>query len=230
MLILGFSGKKQSGKNSACRFLTENAHIIFPYNGKIPNIKTFSMAGPLKRLAVDVLGLEPKQVYGTDEEKNSLTKYSWEMMPHYRQACDSMKQPYGPLTARQVLQEVGTGIFRKMNPNIWAEACLRKIKNWDGDVALIDDVRFPNECRAIHEAGGLVFRLTRNVANGDRHPSECELDHYDKFDAIVENQDTLVETQNAIILTFLSFKIPGFRLKSENGLINWNPDEWKGNQ
>lgn len=53
-------------------YMAENVH---------PYVKCYSLAAPLKRFCINVLGLKPEQCYGTDEQKNSLTDLRWEDMP-----------------------------------------------------------------------------------------------------------------------------------------------------
>jgi hypothetical protein len=248
-ILVGFSGKKQAGKGEACKFLTENAGVLWPG----ASVRKFSMAGPLKRFCVEILGLEPEQVYGTNEQKDSLTRYRWEDLPHYADICRGVDQhnmtvkcwrsehyewgevrhpvyaywnyegtyphrnklpgyreyPSGQMTARQVLQEVGTGIFRRMWSDVWNQACLREIRNSGVDVAFVDDVRFPDEVFAMQAAGGFVLRLPRDVFGGqDVHESERALDRdrfdWSKFDAVVgDGTDTLRE-QNLLVLYHLA--------------------------
>jgi hypothetical protein len=72
--IIGLSGKKQSGKDTLLLNLTPHFRGI---------TKKYSFADGLKNFLVDVMGLEPDQVWGTDEQKNSLTQYAWESIPEY---------------------------------------------------------------------------------------------------------------------------------------------------
>jgi hypothetical protein len=232
-ILVGFSGKKQAGKGEACKFLTENAGVLWPG----ASVRKFSMAGPLKRFCVEILGLEPEQVYGTNEQKDSLTRYRWEDLPHYTDLMSAWSEAYfkdtcepgavvkwspkgdtkfweryakrGLMTARQVLQEVGTGIFRRMWSDVWTQACLREIRASGVDVAFVDDVRFPDEVFAMQAAGGFVLRLPRDVFGGqDVHESERALDRdrfdWSKFDAVVgDGTDTLRE-QNLLVLYHLA--------------------------
>ena len=119
----------------------------------------------MKEFAVDVLGLEHNQVYGTNEEKNSPTHLLWENMPTGNNE--------GPMTGREVLQYFGSDICRKMYENIWFDACIRRIRKDNPDLALISDVRFPNEIKGVQKEGGIVFGLPRDIVNGkDTHSSE----------------------------------------------------------
>lgn len=233
--IIGFSGRKQSGKGTLCEFLVKNAAAVFgrvkepqdvlPDLGRPPVVKVYSMAGPLKGVCRKVLGLSHTQCYGSDKDKNTTTIYRWCDLPHYPRIIEALRQkvraeleekvstydwfdrlyhrvmgidawvenvvwsraPTGMMTARQVLQEVGTGIFRQMYANVWNEACLRAIREDAPDVALIDDVRFPDEADAVKGAGGVVIRLTRAPFKGDEHASETAMDQYTGFSRHLAN-------------------------------------------
>jgi len=242
--ILGFSGKKQAGKNSAANQLiarelralqiVKGSVAVTPegkiqitdllgqedsagildlervddamYNFKAhyldPYIKCYSFADTLKQdVCVNVLGLTREQCYGTDEQKNSATHLKWEDMP-----CEQGVILYkkGTMTAREVMQYVGTEVFRKMYHNVWSDATIRRIEIEQPLVALITDCRFPNEVEAIQKAGGKVMRLTRDIYEGqDQHPSETALDKdefdWSKFDWVIDNHKmNLLEQMNAI--------------------------------
>ena len=203
--ILGFAGKKQSGKNTCCNFLqmlkfheygvcknaslNEQGQILvsdlfgetvsgsdwIPLTEEYVDIsqllesfrpcKIYAFADVLKEFAVDVLGLEYNQVYGNNKEKNSPTHLLWENMPTGNNT--------GPMTGREVLQYFGSDICRKMYENIWFDACIRRIRKDNPELALISDVRFSNEIAGVQKEGGIVFGLPRDIVNGkDTHSSE----------------------------------------------------------
>jgi hypothetical protein len=185
--IIAFAGRKQSGKTTSAEFVTK----LFWEHG---DSKIYNFADPLKRLCMDILGLEYRQCYGSDEEKNELVNCFWDN----RQ-----------LTAREVLQIVGTDMLRTMQQYVWSNATIRKILIEKPDVAIIADCRFPNEVNAIKNVGGIVIKLSRNPYNSF-HSSEIALDpdEYDQnnFDLIIDNQDISIDDQNKIIHTFLQQK------------------------
>lgn len=190
--IIGFAGRKQSGKTTCSEFVAK----IF--NGKIEpfnSAKIYNFADPLKKdICINILGMTYDQCYGTDEQKNTITDIEWNG---------------SKLTAREVMQFVGTDIFRKMKNNIWADATIIKIKKENPRLAIIADCRFPNEVEAIKNVGGYVIKLTRNPFDSD-HESEKALDscNYDhsNFDLVLNNHNIDIYTQNKILLTFLSDK------------------------
>lgn len=181
-----------------------------------PYIKLYSFADSLKTdVCMNILGLTWEQCYGTDSHKNTATHLMWENMPGVITSEDEwyhLKNPEnlnliyhepGFMTAREVLQVVGTNTFRKMYHDVWADTCLRKIEKDNPDFAIISDVRFPNEVDTIQKAGGKIMRLTRDACPADAHTSETALDKenfdWDKFDFIIDNANLTIEGQNEAI-------------------------------
>jgi len=183
--IIAFAGRKQSGKTTSAEFIRD----IINSQSKI-----YNFADPLKNLCMEILGLEYKQCYGSDQDKNEKVDCYWDNQQ---------------LTAREVLQIVGTDMFRKMQKNVWSDATIRLIKKEAYNVAIIADCRFPNEVEAIKGAGGIVIKLNRNPYNSS-HASEVALDseyyNQDNFDLVINNNDMTINEQNQMIHSFLQYK------------------------
>jgi len=234
--IIGFAGKKQSGKNTACNFvlatkiaelgiskssrLSTNGEIEITdiFNETIPGkewfpfrdpyvdvanlfenelgkfIKMYSFAEKLKQMSIDVLGLQENQVFGTDKEKNMPTHLKWEDMPG---EAAKLKSP-GSMTGREVLQYLGTDIFRSMYKNVWVNACLRQIQNDAPEIALVSDVRFDNEIQAIQAQKGFVIGLTRSpYKKSDQHASETQIDKcLELCNVVIDNGRLSIPEQN----------------------------------
>ena len=98
------------------------------------------------------------------------------------------------LTAREFLQYFGTEVMRNIKDSIWVDYTMKRINKEQSSVAIIPDVRFPNEINAIKEAGGIVIRLTRDPFESD-HDCEKALDaesfDWDKFDNIIDNKGNI---------------------------------------
>lgn len=86
-----------------------------------------------------------------------------------------------------VLQALGTEVFRRINPNVWVDVLNEQIDEEKPRVALIPDVRFPNEADFVRRSGGILIRVRRLNDSGtlwvarDRdpqHSSEIALDDY----------------------------------------------------
>jgi hypothetical protein len=191
-----------------------------------PYVKLYSCADCLKEICIDVLGVGEKQCYGTDDDKNSLTNLKWEDMPgvitpdkleeyivsdgsgtdvdilRYVEKGkwhDFIVRKNGNMTGREVLQFVGTEIFRRMKDNVWIEATMNKIIRDGPSVAIITDIRFPNEVKGVQDRGGKVIRFTRAPFKEDMHPSECSLDEdrydWNNFDFVIDNSDMDIPQQ-----------------------------------
>ena len=188
MSIIAFAGRKQSGKTTLA---TQIVNWLYELDGLEDQAIVYNFADPLKNVCMDILGLGFEQCYGTDQEKNELVN-----------CYKNGKQ----MTAREVLQMVGTEFFRSIQHDVWAGATIRKIQQDNPPVALIADCRFPNEVEAIKKAGGTVIKLTRNLYNSD-HASETALDpeNYDQsnFDLVVDNKNMTIEEQWRTVIRYI---------------------------
>lgn len=190
--IVAFAGRKQSGKTTCSEFVAKYFNgAIEPFNAA----KIYNFADSLKKdICMNILGLTYEQCYGDDNNKNEYTDIVW----------DNKR-----LTAREVMQFVGTDIFRKMKNDVWAGATINKIQKEQPKLAIIADCRFPNEVESVRNVGGIVIKLTRNPYNSD-HESEIALDENvyatSNFDLVIYNDNMSIEQQNHVILSFLKKK------------------------
>jgi hypothetical protein len=178
-----------------------------------PTVKMYSFADSLKDICAYLFDLSVEQLYGTNEEKNTSTKLIWVDMPGFPKNKSKTKleelgfklsddwTPDNYMTAREVLQYVGTEIFRKMSFDVWANSTLKNIKTDNSELAIITDCRFPNEVKKIQEGGGVVIRFTRAPFKGqDEHASETMLDpevyDWSQFNAVIDNKEMSIEEQN----------------------------------
>ena len=170
-----------------------------------PYVKLYSFADHLKWICVSLFDIPEECVFGTDEQKNQPQEHLlWENMPKainstlmkkVIRAADSKRSfdwREGPMTAREFMQFFGTDVCRKMYEPIWVNSCIRKIKQEQSELAIIADVRFPNEAKAIESAGGKLVRLTRKVLD-DNHSSEVALDDY-PFTSSIDNKDNSIDS------------------------------------
>lgn len=163
----------------------EYAHInLWPY------VKVYHFADLLKELCISLFGLSYDQVYGTDDQKNTKIGIFWEDMP------ENNENNTGEMTSRELLQHFGTNIIRKIKDEAWVSATINKICQENTQLAIIPDVRFPNEVNAIHANNGHVIRLTRNIYDSD-HKCEKALDNdvfsWNNFDHIIDNQNSTIQ-------------------------------------
>lgn len=167
----------------------DNIFIQYAERELWPYIKTYHFADYLKDISINLFGLNPKEVYGSDEQKNMPTNIKWESVPGNR----SKK---GYMTNREFLEYFGTTIVRKIKSTAWVDATIKKILQEDSQLAIIPDVRFPNEIESIKSNGGIVIRLTRDIY---KDPIVCESsldkDKFDwsNFDAVIDNENIKLE-------------------------------------
>lgn len=152
-----------------------------------PYIKHYAFATALKEVLIGLFEAPRDNMYGTDEQKNELSNFKWEDMPI------KVKNKSGQMTYRELMQYFGTNVCRKIYPDIWTGRTIKDITNEQSEIAVISDARFENEIKAVQDAGGKVIRLTRNVLSGDEHQSETELDTFDGYDAVIDNQNMTIE-------------------------------------
>ena len=188
-------------------FIEAAENRIFPF------VKNYSFADSLKEAAVNLFGLKPESAWGTDAQKMEPIHLRWENMPgvvtpdkwdsYSGSVIESDKSvekelglifhSEGMMTGREFLQFFGTEIGRKMYPPIWVNATINKIMAEQSGLAIVTDVRFPDEVAAIQKAGGYVIRLDRALFPEDKHPSEVSLDtdvyDWNNFDAVIQNRD-----------------------------------------
>jgi hypothetical protein len=225
--FIAFSGKKQCGKDTAATIVYNILNRVeLPLDGgPVALYKHSSLAGykcrpfhfakPLKDMVANVFGIDPKLIWGTDEDKETPTHIFWEgFSPEIRlrysnREMKSDDYPYGnlpaprsgPMTIRELLQIMGTDIFREqVYGEVWSEAPFRQ--PWgDENVVLMPDCRFPNEAFAVEDHDGLLIRINRTrptEMNADQHASETSLDDF-PFDYVYQNDGTLDDLESWLI-------------------------------
>lgn len=106
---------------------------------------------------------------------------------------DNNKYRFTPL-----LQNYGTEYARSQDADYWIKALDKKIQADLPKIAVITDVRFPNEAEYIKQNGGYLIEVRRLNADGSQfldtgrdpnHPSETSLDNYEGYDFTIEVKD-----------------------------------------
>ena len=216
--IISFSGNLGSGKDT----VGDNAIEYLIAKGK--TAKKFFFSEKLKQFAVEVLGLNPEHVYGTQEDKNKVTHLKWEDMPgvvivednsyykdfsEIRFALGSTPAKFiahrgGYMSVREFLQFFGTEIGRKIYNNIWIDATFREIQKSDCDFAIVTDARFHNELNYLLNYGTILVKLTRKPINiGLSHSSETELDSYTRYTEVLDNRNMSLEEQKTHVIQLI---------------------------
>lgn len=141
-MIIGFVGFIGSGKDTAADYLV-NFH----------EFRRDSFANTLKDAVACVFGWDRTLLEGRTKEARE-----------WREQVDTWwaeRLGMPTLTPRWVLQYWGTDVLRNnFHDDIWIASLENKMRKTKDNI-VISDVRFPNEIKAIHNAGGLVVRVKR---------------------------------------------------------------------
>lgn len=190
-MLIGISGKKNSGKNEIADMLSfllfrggtyqqfreakdirqtflrakdyRNAELT------LPNIHSF--AANLKKCLAVCTGIDFHEL----EDRNvKSSKISWLGISY-----------------RKLLQEFGEGIRETVDKNFWVDSLLSQYddsKNW-----IISDVRYVEEANAILDRDGILIRINRDTGFDDIHVSEISLDDFENFGYVIDNNDKSLE-------------------------------------
>ena len=139
--IIGIVGFIGSGKDTVADYLV-NFH----------RFKRESFANSLKDAVSQVFGWDRDMLEGRTNQSRIWreTKDEWWSK---RLGCE--------VTPRWVLQYWGTEVIRKgFHDDMWVASLENRLRSSKDDI-VITDCRFPNEIKAIHNAGGQVVRIKR---------------------------------------------------------------------
>jgi len=187
------AGKKQVGKDTSARYIRNIIHSCgVPFN----KIHIVHFADALKEACSAIFGI-PLSDMETELGKQRKTDVYWP----YRAALQwhpGAGCPTKFMTVREILQFVGTELFRnQMDPDIWVRSIFRR-NYQDGDIVIIADCRFPNEAK-LSKQHGLLLKIERDLPqNSDQHASETALDDYHDYDHIVDNNGSFGQLQNRL--------------------------------
>ena len=169
--LVGFAGRKRSGKNAAADALPRNYQRV-------------AFADPIRAA---LLALDPIVDVDVDVSASGYGEAAVDCEPirlsviitalGWERAKDSYSE------VRRLLQNYGTEGVRRLDPDFWVRVAGAQIeaRRSEGLPVAVTDVRFPNEVDAIVNAGGTVFRIARPgyvlpTTAADVHPSETALD------------------------------------------------------
>lgn len=176
------AGLKGSGKNTVANFLEERLKA----NGH--RVKQFALADELRRLMGilnPIVGrtYDTHSIYGEIPETTKPYRYNDAISDL---TYDVAKVEFPEI--RRLLQTFGSDLARdQIDDNIWVDMLQKQLHQWSNegswspekeDVAIITDVRFPNEsygmCEFAADVGGEVYGMlvTRPGLVSDGHQSE----------------------------------------------------------
>ena len=207
--VLDDKGNQSEGEGVLDLYSNEDSFVYYDSQRIWHHIKRYSFAEPLKDIAITVLGLKSECVYGTDEQKNELTHIKWKSVCRFllpkrvKEVKDAGKYSEF-MTNREVLEELGTSVFRHLHDPCWCDAAFNRILSDNVPVAIIDDARFENEILGAQDIGARVIRL-KNTKYPGGHKSNTALDKWEdnRFDAVINTDMTNIKEKNFAIIDAL---------------------------
>lgn len=205
-MIIGITGKAQSGKDTACRivqlintvdydcacsegegekYILDNVDNILPITCMW---EKHAFADKLKECASIILGV-PRFMFESGEFKESFTSLLL-----------SNKEGE-PMTNREFLQYFGTEVGRSIDKDLWIKALMYSYGRDKESHWIVPDVRFPNEADAIRNAGGVLWKIERDGSGAGNHISEKLIDDI-MVDIIIENNLDMKYYIKAITLAY----------------------------
>lgn len=205
-MIIGITGKAQSGKDTACRivqlintvdydcacsegegekYILDNVDNILPMTCMW---EKHAFADKLKECASIILGV-PRFMFESGEFKESFTS-----LPLSNKEGE-------PMTYREFLQYFGTEVGRNIDKDLWVKALMYSYGRDKESHWIVPDVRFPNEADAIRNAGGVLWKIERDGSGAGNHISEKLIDDI-MVDIIIENNLDMKYYIKAITLAY----------------------------
>lgn len=164
-LIIGLHGKVGSGKDTVAREILKS----FPEY----SFKRKSFGYNVKKIVSIITGIDMRTILSRKIKTFYLK--SWNM------------------TVGEMFQKIGTNALRDaFDDDIWIKSLFNNIN--DDDNIIITDVRFINEAKSIKDRGGYLIKIVGDPNDVNKydsrnktHSSETELDDFNEFDVIYEN-------------------------------------------
>jgi hypothetical protein len=187
MIPIGVTGAIAAGKDTFADTLVDNPCGVF---------EKYSLASPMKRIAMDVFGFTPEQV--TDH------------------ALKETEDPFWGITPRRFLQIMGTDMFRdNFRQDVWLKLAQNHMIANPDKCIVIPDIRFENEAIFIKDMGGILVRIIRPGYSGTTESAGSHSSEQGIPDKYVDRQ-----IQNDSDICSLRFKINSTWVNDLLGEIN----------
>jgi hypothetical protein len=223
MILAEYVNKKIGKKRFVLDKSNKEIYLVDTYNNNKPllvdypskevdelyktySVKLYSFLDPLKRLCIEMLGLDPMQCYGSDDDMGSPTHMCWEdifdeVRKKYsrpRRGSGGKKPASGKMTAEEVVRVVGEDFLSKMDGNYLARGLYSLINSEGYNLAIVHDAYYPNEVTLGTENGAKVIRLLRSN-NVDDTEQNAALDEFPlgEFTMVLDNNNlSMTETHH----------------------------------
>jgi hypothetical protein len=188
MYKIAISGRANTGKNTLSKMIVKElrtrARADARKNGHVPitlSVKYLAFADPIKEMVKIMFPDTPNTfLYGASEFR--------------KQVISGAFKEGKPLTIRQLLQDLGTGVGRAYDDQIWLKNFDHRVSHAKSDIVIVTDVRFRNEFDHLKKQGFYQIRLYRNTGEPVmEHASETnQVSIADsEFDYVLHNDNPL---------------------------------------
>ena len=206
-MIIGMTGKKRSGKDTAAEYL------CFAYH-----FKRYGLADPMKEALKHIFFLSESQLYGDKKEAHDA---------RYNTTARKLLQVFGTELFQYDIYNHIPEMLEAIKPR---ELWINRFKLWydyerggipihlinelNNKIMVVDtpmdvvisDVRFPHEVNVIRAMGGIIIQINRNCVDcTDCHASETEMDKIEP-DYIVDNNGSFKELEHELDLIIEGIK------------------------
>lgn len=176
---IAISGKANSGKNTVSKFLIDG--ISERVGDEFKGGKIIALADPIKEMARIMFPNVPrKHFFGPSKYRSSVIPNSYKNEK--------------PLTVRQVLIDIGTGLGRGYRDSMWLDNFDYRFEKYKNTaVIIVPDVRFRNEFDHLKNKNFYSIRLKRDSHLEIDDISETNQDSIEdlEFDCLLHNNSTL---------------------------------------
>tara|TARA_B100001250_G_scaffold401356_1_gene413122 strand:- start:9563 stop:10105 length:543 start_codon:yes stop_codon:yes gene_type:complete len=162
-----------------------------------------------------VIGISGKKRSGKNTVGGIAMRWLWDNAIPARQMAiaDQLKREVAEVTGmskkwqeehkdrwRTILQWWGSEFRRHyFGEDYWLNLLTKELMAMDEDVAVLTDVRFKNEADYVRKTGGFVIRVERGTGLVDVHSSETDLDHYEHFEHVVNNDGSIADLEEQVV-------------------------------
>jgi hypothetical protein len=179
-------GKANSGKDTLGKILMKSYRKVSTnqYTAKI------ALADPVKEIGRLMFPkIEKKIFFGPSENRKT--------------AIPNAFKNGEPLTVRQLLIDIGTGLGRSYNEKMWLDVFDTRSEQYEAcgcGLLIVTDVRFRNEFDHVKNNGFFTIKLNRDSHTKINNISETDQDgiHDDEYSYILNNNNSLQSLKDEV--------------------------------
>jgi hypothetical protein len=183
-MLIGFTGYKESGKDTAGQVLIENGYT------------KLALADQLKRAVANLFDIPIEWV-------DILKTFDYQRVEvHHHMSSEVVELPW-----RLFLQRFGTEMGRNtFGQDFWVNQwndmydAMFVLEPDKAPKVVVTDVRFQNEATRIHSLGGTIIEIQRPGYGSDGHASEAGIPQ-DLIDATIHNDGDLDLLRSRVLTT-----------------------------